>query len=130
MKETETKKSIFEMLIKSMECKCESCQTIFNLGWNYSARYYGSKDQKLCQCEPFQSCPLCSKVTVKTDWLPISEMKGVGVEYWLLDKNNKIGVGYLVDNDKIVYILNRTPVDFECAEMCAENKPPSLPFSP
>ena len=51
----------------------------------------------------------------------------VGVECWLLDKNNLVGKGFLKDEIMIEYILGECPEEFEVAVMFAEIKPPEPP---
>ncbi len=55
--------------------------------------------------------------------LPLSVMK-VGVKYWLLDRNNLVGKGFLKNEIMIEFILKETPEEFGRPVMCAEIKPP------
>lgn len=77
----------------------------------------------ICDCEPFQSCEKCARIT---RWFPLSQMKQ-GVHYWILDKDNNIGVGYLADEHKIKYRYEDTPEEFGTPVMFAEIKPPAVP---
>ena len=56
------------------------------------------------------------------NWLPISEMQ-VGPKYWLLDRNNLVGKGFLKNEIMIEYILKDCPEEFGVAVMCVEIKP-------
>ncbi|MCK5601528.1 hypothetical protein KAR91_06665 [Candidatus Pacearchaeota archaeon] len=59
----------------------------------------------------------------KTEWLPISEMKTNNKEYWLLDKNNIVGVGHQEGYRYIIYNTDKTPKEFGKPVMFAEIKP-------
>lgn len=74
-------------------------------------------------CEPFQSCEKC-----KTEWKPISEMKKINKDYWLLDQNNIIGVGYVEEDTELIrYVYSKTPENFGTPVMFTEIKPPKTP---
>ena len=55
------------------------------------------------------------------EWFLLSEMK-VGPKYWLLDRNNLVGKGFLKNEIVIEHILKDCPEEFGVAVMCAEIK--------
>ena len=61
---------------------------------------------------------------MKTEWLPLSELKENNKEYWLMDENNIVGVGYQEENRFIIYNIDKTPNEFGTPVMFAEIKPP------
>ena len=127
-------KIIPELAIKLLN----DCQDIFNemdaISWNEESDWQGSSydsvadsvskflEKNTCNCEPFQSCEEC-----KTEYLPISEMKECGINYWLLDPENVIGRGFLTPQNKIIYDQEYTPEEFDKPVMFAEIKPPEPP---
>ena len=83
----------------------------------------GEFNSSICDCTEFQSCEKCDN---KTEWLPISEIKEVNELYWIIDKNNNIGQGYLKDENVIVFDLEKTSEKFNKPIMFAEIKPPGI----
>ena len=75
-------------------------------------------------CEPFEPCEKCAKKTV---WKPISEMSGIKVKHWILDKDNNVGVGFLDNDDLIKFDMFKTPIEFGTPTMFTEIKPPESP---
>ena len=74
-----------------------------------------------------KDCPLDYYQKQKTIWKPINLIQmEIGVEYWILDKDNLVGRGTLNENGRISHKYDHTPDGFGTCVMFAEIKPPSI----
>ena len=95
------------------------CDSQMNYLFDECEKSFNSAREK-CDCEEFQSCEKCAK---KTEWKPISELKSNLTLYWIADKDNNTGEGYLKDDKIIIFSEGKIGIP----TMFTEIKPPETP---